>query len=178
MLRSLVLVAVVVAGQPVLAVDAPPVAVSLANVADAPSPAASSPSPPAAETIDRELLATRDKAWRAWFAGDTASLEAMLPREFLGYSMSGEEISDRAGTLAASRGFAASGGRLERLAFPATRAQCFGDVVVLYSVYEIGIVDGAGKASTMRGRATEVFVRRDGRWLHPGWHLDVEASGG
>jgi hypothetical protein len=26
---------------------------------------------------------------------------------------------------------------------------------------------------TMSGRLTEVFVRRGGRWLHPGWHLDV-----
>jgi len=51
-------------------------------------------------------------------------------------------------------------------------------VVVLYSVYEIAIVGGAGKASTMRGRATEVFVRRDGRWLHPGWHLDLDGAPG
>lgn len=167
MFCSLVLIAVVAASQAVLGADASPVAAPAATAVDA-----------HAESIDRELLATRETAWRAWFAGDTASLEAMLPAEFLGYSMSGEEISDRARTLAASRGFAASGGRLERLAFPETRAQRFGDVVVLYSVYEIGIVDGAGKASTMRGRATEVFVRSDGRWLHPGWHLDVESSGG
>lgn len=178
MFRSLVLVAVIVAGQPVLAADASPVAVPLANAVDGQASSGGSLSPSTVESIDRDLLATRETAWRAWFAGDTAALEAMLPAEFLSYGMTGEETSDRAKTLAASRGFAASGGRLERLAFPDTRAQRFGDVVVLYSVYEIGIVDGAGKESTMRGRATEVFVRRDGRWLHPGWHLDVERSGG
>jgi len=135
-------------------------------------------SPAAEEAIDPDLLATREAAWRAWFAGDSATLEAMLPPEFLGYGMRGDELSTRAHTLTASRGFAASGGRLARLAFPATRAQRYGDVVVLYSLYEIELVDGAGKASTMRGRATEVFVRRDAKWLHPGWHLDVEAANG
>ena len=29
---------------------------------------------------------------------------------------------------------------------------------------------------TMRGRLTEMFVRRDGKWLHPGWHLDLVAA--
>ena len=129
---------------------------------------------PTADGIDSELLVTRETAWRAWFAGDAAALEAMLPAEFIAYGMTGKELSDRARTLAASRAFAASGGRLERLDFPATSAQRYGDVVVLYSLYEIRLVDGGGKETTMRGRATELFVRRDGRWLHPGWHLDLE----
>ena len=137
-----------------------------------------SAAPPTADGIDSELLATRVTAWRAWFAGDVAALEAMLPAEFIAYGMTGKELSDRARTLAASRAFAASGGRLERLDFPATSAQRYGDVVVLYSLYEARLVDRAGKETTLRGRATEVFVRRDGRWLHPGWHLDLETSGG
>lgn len=139
-------------------------------------PASAAPS--TADGIDSELLVTRETAWRAWFAGDVAVLESMLPAEFISYGMTGRELSDRARTLAASREFAASGGRLERLDFPATSAQRYGDVVVLYSLYEVRLVDGTGKESTLKGRATEVFVRRDGRWLHPGWHLDVEASGG
>ena len=178
MFRSLVLVAVVAASQPVVAADTAAVAVPLATAVDSQASSGGSPSPGGGEPIDRELLATREAAWRAWFAGDSATLGAMLPAEFLGYGMTGVEVSDRARTLTASRGFAAAGGRLERLAFPETRAQQYGDAVVLYSLYEITLVDGAGKASTMRGRATEVFVRRDGRWLHPGWHLDLEGSGG
>ena len=64
-----------------------------------------------------------------------------------------------------------------RLAFPETRAQQFGDVVVLYGRYEAVIqVDGAER--TLRGRLTEMFVRRDGRWLHPGWHLDMSTAPG
>jgi hypothetical protein len=29
-----------------------------------------------------------------------------------------------------------------------------------------------GKQSTQRGRATELFVRTNGRWVHTSWHLD------
>jgi len=31
-------------------------------------------------------------------------------------------------------------------------------------------------SDTMRqgGRATEVFVRQNGMWVNPGWHLDSE----
>jgi hypothetical protein len=142
-------------------------------------PASDAPSAqPIADSMDSELLVTCETAWRAWFAGDVAALEAMLPAEFISYGMTGKELSDRARTLAESRPFAASGGRLERLDFPATSAQRYGDEIVLYSLYEVGLVDGAGKATTLRGRATEVFVRRDGRWLHPGWHLDLETLPG
>jgi hypothetical protein len=31
-----------------------------------------------------------------------------------------------------------------------------------------------GKRSISSGRATEIFVRRDGRWTNPGWHTDAE----
>ena len=167
MVRVLALALALVWSVPVLGVDA----------AGQAQPAGDVPSTqPTPAGIDSELLATRETAWRAWFAGDVAALEAMLPVEFIAYGMTGKELSDRARTLAASRAFAASGGRLERLEFPATSAQRYGDVVVLYSLYEVRLIDGAGKGTTLKGRATEVFVRRDGRWFHPGWHLDLETS--
>ena len=59
--------------------------------------------------------------------------------------------------------------------FPDTQAQRFGDVVVLYGRYE-AVIHSNGMERTLRGRLTEMFVRRDGRWLHPGWHLDLTAS--
>lgn len=34
-----------------------------------------------------------------------------------------------------------------------------------------------GTQKTLAGRLTEVFVLRDGRWWHPGWHLDVLIPG-
>jgi ketosteroid isomerase-like protein len=127
----------------------------------------------AAEPIDPDVLKLREAAWRAWFAGDEAALRAMLPENFLGISMSGPEITDREKTLAASRAFKESGGRLVSLSFPETRAQRFGDTVVFYGSYEVTLFAG-GKETTLRGRLTEVFVKRDGTWVHPGWHLDLQ----
>jgi hypothetical protein len=124
----------------------------------------------AAEAVDPEVLAVREGAWRAWFGGDEAALRAMLPEEFLAIDGDGE-ISDREKTIASSRAFKESGGRLVSLAFPETRAQRFGDTVVLYGSYEATFVSGKVEKQ-MKGRLTEVFVKRDGKWVHPGWHLD------
>jgi len=62
-----------------------------------------------------------------------------------------------------------------RMMFPETQAQRFGDVVVLYGRFEV-VFQSGGAERTRRGRLTEIFVRRDGKWLHPGWHLDVTAG--
>lgn len=134
------------------------------------TPLASSPPP-----VDADLLATREAAWRAYFAGDTKALDAMLPDEFLGLGMTDEPFKAKAATLADAAAFAATGGRLVRLAFPETQAQRYGDVVVLYGRFEVVLATG-GTERTFRGRLTEVFVRRDGRWIHPGWHLDVPTA--
>jgi hypothetical protein len=124
-----------------------------------------------AATIDPEVLTVREAAWRAWFAGDTAALEKMLPPEFIGISMEGP-LTPLPRTLAESRGFREGGGRLVSLEFPETQAQRYGDVVVLYGRYAVKLTSGASEQS-ISGRLTEVFVRRDGRWIHPGWHLDT-----
>lgn len=129
-------------------------------------------SAPAAEAVDPEVLAVREAAWRAWFGGDEAALRALLPEEFLAIDSGGEGISDRERTLASSRAFKEGGGRLVSLAFPETRAQRFGDTVVLYGSYSATFVSG-GAEKEMKGRLTEVFVKRDGKWVHPGWHLDL-----
>lgn len=126
----------------------------------------------AAPPVDADVLATREAAWRAYFAGDTKALDAMLPGEFLGLGMSDEPFKSKAQTLADAAAFAKTGGRLVHLAFPETQAQRYGDVVVLYGRFELVLATG-GQERTFRGRLTEVFVRRDGRWIHPGWHLDV-----
>ena len=118
-----------------------------------------------------EVLKVREAAWRAWFAGDTAALEKMLPAEFIGISMEGP-LTPLPRTLEESRGFREGGGRLVSLAFPETQAQVYGDVVVLYGRYAVTFASG-GSEKSVSGRLTEVFVRRDGRWVHPGWHLDT-----
>jgi ketosteroid isomerase-like protein len=125
----------------------------------------------AADPIDPDVLKIREAAWRAWFAGDEKALAAMLPEEFLGIGWDGQEIDGRAQAIASSRGFKEAGGKLISLSFPETRAQRFGDTVVFYGSYDVTFSIGR-KETNVRGRLTEVFVKRDGKWLHPGWHLD------
>ncbi len=84
-------------------------------------------------------------------------------------------FTNRAQILDAARAFRERGGRLVRLTFPETQAQRFGDVVVLYGRFEV-VFQSGGAERTRRGRLTEMFVRRDGKWLHPGWHLDLTAG--
>lgn len=122
--------------------------------------------------IDPEVLALRESAWRAWFTGDEAALRAMLPAEFLAISSGDGEISGLEKTIASSRAFKDGDGGLVALAFPETHAQRFGDTVVLYGSYEATIVT-EGVEKKLHGQLTEVFVKRAGKWLHPGWHLDA-----
>lgn len=128
-----------------------------------------------AAAVEPELLRLREAAWRAWFAGDEATLRQMLPPEFIGIDMGDGPFSDLATTLAESRAFRAEGGRLVSLEFPETRAQRFGDVVVLYGRFT-AVLESRGKTSRLTGRLTEVFVRRNDRWWHPGWHLDLPTT--
>ena len=123
--------------------------------------------------VDKEVLEVREAAWRAWFNGDEKALGDLLPPEFIGIGAHGYEMSDRAKVLEASRAFKAAGGRLVSLSFADNHAQRYGDTLILYSRYDADIDTGKSQES-MRGRATEIFVRRNGRWIHPGWHLDVQ----
>jgi Domain of unknown function (DUF4440) len=125
--------------------------------------------------IDQEVLVAREAAWRAYFAGDVKTLVDLLPEEFIGIGMNDGPFTNRAKTLDGARAFREGGGRLVRIAFPETQAQRFGDVVVLYGRYE-AVIHSEGAERAMRGRLTEMFVRRDGKWVHPGWHLDLTAA--
>ena len=125
--------------------------------------------------IDPEVLVAREAAWRAFYDGDVKALGDMLPEEFIGINMNDGPFANRAQILDAARAFRERGGRLVRLTFPETQAQRFGDVVVLYGRFEV-VFQSGGEERTRRGRLTETFVRRDGKWLHPGWHLDLTAG--
>ena len=128
----------------------------------------------AADLDDREradLLAVRDSAWYAWFGNDQAKLQELLPAEALTIGAGDATWRDRAGVLESSARFAATGSRLTRLAFPRTEVQSYGDTAFVYSLYEVDLAGPDGKR-TLSGRATEIFVRQNGRWIHPGWHLD------
>lgn len=117
------------------------------------------------------LLTAREAVWRAWFAGDQDALAKLLPAELITLSAnSSDSFGTLASTLAGSRAFASSGGRLTRLVFPRTEIQAYGNAVVLYTSYEMDLQNG-GQTRTERGMATEVFVNKAGHWLNTGWHL-------
>jgi len=115
------------------------------------------------------LMTAREAVWRAWFAGDEQALLKLLPPELVTIEPAGS-VGTRESTLAGSRGFAAAGGKLTRLAFPTTEIQAYGNTAILYTSYEMDLQSG-GQTHSERGMATEVFVRKDGRWLNTGWQL-------
>ena len=121
--------------------------------------------------LRRTVLAEREAIWRAWFTNDRAQLEILLPPHVIAINNGDSTWQDRTAVLASAAQFARDGGKLISLAFPRTKLQAWGDVAVLYSVFELEIEQG-GKRTIQRGRATEIFHRRGGRWQNAGWHLD------
>lgn len=127
---------------------------------------------PDADT-QREILAVRETAWRSWFANDRAAFEKAVPSELVALGWGGGPWDDRAGTMAQMGEFANGGGTLTVLEFPRNVFQQYGDVVVLYTRFRVVLTDQSGAAQETTGRGTEIFVRRQGRWVHTGWHLDT-----
>lgn len=117
----------------------------------------------------KELFAAREAVWRAWFAGDTKQLSSLLPPELITIESSGS-FGTLKSNVDGSRGFAAGGGKLTRLSFPTTEIQAYGATVILYTTYEMDLM-ADGKTQTRRGAATEIFVRRNGKWINTGWQL-------
>ncbi len=119
----------------------------------------------------RELLTAREGVWRAYFANDAKHLDKVIPAETIAINAGEEPWGDRVAVLAGAAGFAASGGKLVKLEFPHTEIRMYGDVAILYTTWAYTLeIDG--KQQTSSGRGTEIFVRRDGAWVNPGWHLD------
>lgn len=121
--------------------------------------------------IERQIVAIRDTAWRAYFANDQATMGRLFPDNFISVGWGGGAWLDRKGTLADAAQFASKGGSLVALDFPHTEIQLFGDVAVVYSLYVVEF-QLEGITSRQSGRATEVFQRKGDHWIHPSWHLD------
>jgi ketosteroid isomerase-like protein len=125
-----------------------------------------------ADTEDRDaILKAREAVWRAWFAGDIPTLQRLVPAETIVISGGEEAWKHQAEVLQSSAAFHASGGKLVKLEFPHTEVQRFGDVAVTWSTYRLEM-EMKGKRSVDAGRATEIFMLRDGQWVNPGWHTD------
>ncbi len=118
----------------------------------------------------KDLLEAREAVWRAYFAGDRARLEKLLPQELITMEPGGG-WGNREAVLEGSKQFAASGGKLVRLEFPKTEMQVYGYTAVIYSTY-IYELEQAGKRTENSGRVTELFVLHNGAWVNPSWHMD------
>jgi hypothetical protein len=116
------------------------------------------------------LMQAREAVWRAYFAGDQATLRKLLPPELITIEPGSGTFGTLTSTLDGSRSFAAGGGKLTRIAFPSTEIQVYGNTAILYTSYEMDLQSG-GQARNERGMATEVFVFKGGQWLNTGWQL-------
>jgi len=119
-----------------------------------------------------DLLAAREKVWRACFANDQAALRKLLPANVV--AVNSAEPKWDIGLDSVLHGvaeFAKSGAKLVRLDFPRTEIQAVDHTATLYSTYEY-VIEKSGRRETHRGRATEFFVKRGNNWLNTGWHLD------
>jgi hypothetical protein len=123
-----------------------------------------------------EILAIREAAWRTWFANDQEGFTRVVPDELVALGWDGGPWGDREATIAQMREFAKGSQRLTTLEFPKNVFQAYDDVVILYSTFRVVLADATGASHETTGRGTEVFVRRKGRWIHTGWHLDTIGS--
>jgi ketosteroid isomerase-like protein len=126
---------------------------------------------PVGDEEKKSVLAAREAVWRDWFGGNAAGLTKALAPELITLDSGTGGFGSLKSNLEASRGFAASGGKLTRLVFPRTEFQAYGATVILYTTYDMDVV-ADGKTNTQKGAAIEVFVRQpDGGWSHTGWQL-------
>ena len=123
------------------------------------------------EQMKKRLLDAREAVWRAYFAGDRATLEKLIPEETVAIEAGNNNWSNRQTILDGSAQFAKGGGKLLKLEFPKTEIQVYGFTAVVYSNYALELETGEQRLN-QAGRVTEVFVLRNGQWVNPGWHMD------
>jgi ketosteroid isomerase-like protein len=119
----------------------------------------------------KSLLGAREAVWRAFFANDKSLLDKLIPQELVTIEAGGDGFGTRNAVMAGSEEFAKSGGKLTRLEFPKTEIQSYGSTAIVYSTY-LYEIERNGQRIPSSGRVTEVFVRRNGQWVNPGWHMD------
>ena len=125
------------------------------------------------DQMKQRLLEAREAVWRAYFAGDRAKLEKLIPPETIAIEAFDNNWSNRQRILDGAEQFAKSGGKLLKLEFPKTEIQVYGYTAIVYSNYVYELEEG-GRRVNESGRVTEIFVWRNGEWVNPGWHMDNE----
>lgn len=124
-----------------------------------------------------QLLSAREAVWRAYFTNDQAQLEKLVPADTI--VMDGpidKPFVRQPEILEGAKRQAQSGATLVKLEFPQTEIQVYGQTAIIYTTYayELKMPDGASRTSS--GKATEIFVRRNGAWVNPGWLLAPAAK--
>ncbi|MBL8172304.1 MAG: nuclear transport factor 2 family protein [Acidobacteria bacterium] len=120
----------------------------------------------------QQLLKAREAVWRAFFTNDQAQLDKLVPADTVVLESAGEKpFVKKAEILESAKQLAQSGQKLVRLEFPQTELQLYGNTAILYTTYLYELENAKGERHTSTGRATEIFVWRDGVWVNPGWHL-------
>lgn len=120
----------------------------------------------------QQLLQAREAVWRAFFTNDQAQLDKLVPADTIVLEAAQEKpFVKKAEIMAAAKELAQSGQKLVRLEFPQTEMQVYGDTAILYTTYLYELENPQGARHTSTGRATEIFVRRQGAWVNPGWHM-------
>jgi Domain of unknown function (DUF4440) len=123
------------------------------------------------DQVRKELLDARETAWRSFFQKDLDVVERIVAPELIAIQENSDRWDNRTRLIALAKAMNEQGVQLLRLEFPRTEIQLFGDTAIPYYTYifETGL---KGKSVVDGGRATEIFVRRDGKWVDVGWHLD------
>jgi hypothetical protein len=125
--------------------------------------------PPQAE---KQLLDAREAVWRSYFTGDVEALGKLIPEETIAMNAGPGEWGTRAKILEGSKRFAESGGKFIRVEFPKTEIQVYGFTAIIYTTY-LYELEFNGQRNVSQGRATEIFVLRNNRWVNSGWHMDT-----
>jgi hypothetical protein len=123
-------------------------------------------------SVRTELEKVRQDVWVAWFNNDQKRMNEIIAPELIAISAEDDNWQTKPGTMQSAAGFVQGGGKLIKVEFPHTDIQLYDDVAILYSRYVVEYQVG-DKTMKDAGRATEVFVKKNGRWIHPGWHLDA-----
>jgi hypothetical protein len=125
-------------------------------------------------SVERQILAARDTVWRAWFANDTTVLRRFIPPAAA--TLDDTRWSSRRDIVDGAQRFAESNVRLLDVKFEGTRIEQIGNSALVRASYRVVLTSGT-KRDTMRGRATELFVRHGGTWINPYWQLESKLDG-
>lgn len=122
--------------------------------------------------VRQELFDARERAWRSFFQNDPIAVEQILGPELIAIQESQERWEDRDRLLAMAKEMTKQRIELRRLEFPKTEIQVFGKTAILYYTYILETGPAGRPSAVNTGRGTEIFVKRQGKWIDVGWHID------